>query len=744
MKRLMTSMMRDLPNAQADLRLEPAHSYRSRRVVWALQATFYRPWLVLALIVGLLGSMVVDQTPIAHAASSYYVDNATGSNCSDTGAHSSSQPWCTLTPVSNTTFVPGDQILLARGDTWTQSVTLHGSGNPAAGGYITLDAYGSGANPHIKGTDNGVDRTLNMPDLSYWNVSNLELSNAASGVYITYSTINHQGLNFNNLNIHDIVSSIAQSGDVGRPFVVEGNPTLSSSQYALSGLTIANVTMTNNVQVGITFQLGQASGGGQGQFSFVQPNMLQNVVIKNCDTENTPYPGLAIINVSHIAIIDTVIRNTNTMSEPQGTTGVFAEQDADVTFANDMILNTPVTYCGAQPCTDEPGIDTEAYSDQFKYHGNYIAGNAGAGLEFLALGLQGDYNTNHEVSSNAFSGNGVAGNRYKSSLFFTRASGTSPFSGTAHDNLYYEPTGFMTGDFSNWTITNNLSATSASQLYDAPRDYSATQGGNHWSYQYFDGSTWANLGFDTVNQRYGTTGFISQFDENPDPHSSYWIARAWTAPSSGQISVRGRVLKNDIAGGDGVKVRITRNGTQLWPVSGGPQTVTFNDQSGYDTDVNLAVAVNDIIRFEINNGSNGDSSHDVTSWTPSIAYVLGTNTVNDTDAGLSYSGSGWTAQSGQSGYYSSDFHSDATNGDSVSYTFTGTGVSYISSRNVDRGNVDVYVDNVYQGRVSAYSASSQPQQVLYSIAGLPQGSHTLKLVKVDGSYIVLDALTITQ
>lgn len=58
--------------------------------------------------------------------------------------------------------------------------------------------------------------------------------------------------------------------------------------------------------------------------------------------------------------------------------------------------------------------------------------------------------------------------------------------------------------------------------------------------------------------------------------------------------------------------------------------------------------------------------------------------------------------------------------------------------------MDVYLDNVYQGRVNAYSAMSQPQQVLYSVSGLSAGQHTLKLVKVDGSYIVLDALTTTQ
>lgn len=187
------------------------------------------------------------------------------------------------------------------------------------------------------------------------------------------------------------------------------------------------------------------------------------------------------------------------------------------------------------------------------------------------------------------------------------------------------------------------------------------------------------MGYDSTNQRYGTVGYVSQFDENSDPNSAYWIARAWTAPVAGRISIRGRVLKNDISGGDGVSARITKNGAQIWPVSGGAQAIAYNDQSGYDTNVDVTVAPGDIIRFEINNGGAGNASDDATSWTPSIAYPS-SYIVNDTDSGLSYAGSGWTAQSGATGYYNSDFHSDATNGDSVSYNFTGAGISYIAPR----------------------------------------------------------------
>ena len=126
--------------------------------------------------------------------------------------------------------------------------------------------------------------------------------------------------------------------------------------------------------------------------------------------------------------------------------------------------------------------------------------------------------------------------------------------------------------------------------------------------------------YDSVNNRWGTGGYVSRFDTFPDTCSTCWIARAWTAPSAGTISIRGRVLKNDTGGGDGVQVRITQNGTQIWPTAGGAQAIAWNDQSGYDTDLDsISVSANDVIRFEVNDGGAGNAAFDPTSWVPTVA-----------------------------------------------------------------------------------------------------------------------------
>ena len=121
-----------------------------------------------------------------------------------------------------------------------------------------------------------------------------------------------------------------------------------------------------------------------------------------------------------------------------------------------------------------------------------------------------------------------------------------------------------------------------------------------------------------------------------------------------------------------------------------------------------------------------------------------TATINDTDSALAYVGGGWRYYPrrglGDSG---DDVHATQANGDSVSYTFTGTAISYITETNSDEGNVQVYLDGTLQATVSAFSATRKVQQTLWSAASLASGSHTLKLVKADGTFLLLDAVIVS-
>jgi len=87
-------------------------------------------------------------------------------------------------------------------------------------------------------------------------------------------------------------------------------------------------------------------------------------------------------------------------------------------------------------------------------------------------------------------------------------------------------------------------------------------------------------------------------------------------------------------------------------------------------------------------------------------------------------------------------------GNSVDFSFIGTGVTWYGNKNFNRGIAEVYVDGVYQTTVDLYSVDALFQQNLFSIDGLADGNHNLKIV-VKGKnanssdyYVVIDAFDV--
>jgi YVTN family beta-propeller protein len=124
-----------------------------------------------------------------------------------------------------------------------------------------------------------------------------------------------------------------------------------------------------------------------------------------------------------------------------------------------------------------------------------------------------------------------------------------------------------------------------------------------------------------------------------------------------------------------------------------------------------------------------------------------TATLNDSDPSISYKGGGWAAYVGRPasfGDLNNDVHATTNNGDSVAYTFKGTGIAYVSEKSDGYGTVQVSLDGSVQTIVDANAPGvhNQGSQTLYTISGLPSGQHTIKLVKKSGAYMLLDAFIV--
>ena len=64
---------------------------------------------------------------------------------------STATPWQTIAKVNGSTFLPGDSVLFNRGDVWYGTALVVPSSG-SSGSPITFGAYGSGANPILKGS----------------------------------------------------------------------------------------------------------------------------------------------------------------------------------------------------------------------------------------------------------------------------------------------------------------------------------------------------------------------------------------------------------------------------------------------------------------------------------------------------------------------------------------------------------------------------------------------------------------
>ena len=122
--------------------------------------------------------------------------------------------------------------------------------------------------------------------------------------------------------------------------------------------------------------------------------------------------------------------------------------------------------------------------------------------------------------------------------------------------------------------------------------------------------------------------------------------------------------------------------------------------------------------------------------------------INDTDASLQYSGA-WGYYPGRPASFKdlqNDVHAATNDGDSLTYTFNGTGISYVSEKSDGYGKVDVFIDSQLQTTVDANAAGvhNQGGQVLFSAPNLTAGQHTLKLVKRGGAYMLVDGLLVNS
>ena len=525
------------------------------------------------------------------------------------------------------TFQPGDQILLKSGDTFTTEMFVDGSGTPSS--YLTVASYGSGAMPIISGNDDDTSVAMNLYDDSYVEIEGLAVEDAGTGILIDDAT-NQTGYRFLNLYL---------SGD-------------GSGIQSLTGVGTASNVLVQDV-TGASNTLGcQVSPDCPGSTLLLAG--VSNVIVDRLFTYSNCAATLFGVGG---AASDILVENSESLydgdcDDDEGSTADFLEDASNVTYVNDIIADVPEEWI------DESGIDIEPNTGPdsgINIEGDYIADNAGPGIEII------DHPypiTNVNISGNVLWDNGA--NYVHIPVFQAPFGqiwtdswtlGNPEATGSITDNLYDAPTGTggfeqsqFYANFNDFTQSDNIDASGPDDVWYAANGFSCSvQGANQWSFQSsVDGSTWKNLSgcvwanaLDEEWSNGGTSsGFVSNFEELPPTTTTSWVARSWTAPASGSVSIRGMALMSDPTCSSGATLEITENGssTPIW----GPETIPAGDDAGINTNLD-AVNVNagDVLHFAVQ----GDGSSQCrVSWTPSVGYPNPVTTVVLPSGGQQLSG----------------------------------------------------------------------------------------------------------
>ena len=90
-------------------------------------------------------------------------------------------------------------------------------------------------------------------------------------------------------------------------------------------------------------------------------------------------------------------------------------------------------------------------------------------------------------------------------------------------------------------------------------------------------------------------------------------------------------------------------------------------------------------------------------------------------------GGRWTTAY-SSGYSGGTTRYATTAGASSSYTFTGSGVGWVTEMGPTRGSAKIYIDGIYTATVNLHSSSTILRRIAYAFNWTNQGIHTIKIV----------------
>lgn len=361
--------------------------------------------LVIVLLLIIIGQYSSNLLAAKAIGTVYYVDSSEGNDNND--GISINGAWKTLDKVNSIQFKPGDKVLFRAGGSWKGMLNPKGSGSPER--CISIDMYGEGSKPLIYG-DGSVDSCVKLRNQSYWEISNLEITNKSDkpGDYrgisvegIDSGTLEH--IYIKNCYIHDVAGELKgfKTNNTGYELgkrtggIVFWTDSEKGLKTKFNDILIQNNKIKFCSFGGIIFKQTNKYHWALREGGINDPNWYPhtNITIKdnyfNQDTENS---CVAILLTS----VKKAVINNNMVYKP-GQAGIEVNYVKDCLVENNEVYGSSLKGGGIDYC----GLDFDRCTDNTTWQYNYI-NNCGTGILICHAVDSWDFGENNIVRYNIF------------------------------------------------------------------------------------------------------------------------------------------------------------------------------------------------------------------------------------------------------------------------------------------------------------------------------------------------------
>ncbi len=275
--------------------------------------------------------------------------------------------------VNAYTFLPGDRLLLNRGTACNGALTPQGSG--AANAPIVIDAYGTGAQPVIRG--GSAEDALKLFNQQYWEINNLEITGGNRyGVYVSGNTpnssINH--IYLKNLNVHGAAYTSTKRADSGEVFISTNAAGQILNDVLIDGVTAHDSHVSEGIFV--------SAGGAWIETNGVPQPLGSNVTVQNSTAHDIYGDGILIAELNNGLLQRNVVHHSGLCPNCTGSTPVGLWE----WYCHTCTVQYNESYANQSWGGDGGDFDIDYYNNHNVVQYNYGHDSAGYCVAFFGAG----------------------------------------------------------------------------------------------------------------------------------------------------------------------------------------------------------------------------------------------------------------------------------------------------------------------------------------------------------------------